>query len=206
MNAIVWIAQPPEIRPEWQAVLPQRPCIERSQRMRARMNLVEETLEIDGPLSPVQLRKKLDVSGSAMHATALAMEDDDRVRLLRYSVNYQRDAGLLLALPWHTDEEIAEGKAAAEAYARKLRSEAGKRRARLGVEVIQASAIRRVQRRVEREGEVAWIDMVRTTVGDSRTMEAIAKLLMADGQISVQRRTARGGKGRPGRWLVWVGE
>lgn len=206
MSAIAWLAQPPEIRPEWQARTPERPASQRNQRMRARMNVVQDMLERRGPLSPAQISTSLNTTVSTIYATAYAMEDDGRVLILRHPVNGRPDVGQLLTLPWHTDEEIEEAKIAAEAHVHRARSEAGKRRAGLVRKQIQARDLEAMRNRVQREGEVAWVDMMRTTVPTREAMAGLVKALQDEGCVRVERRQARSGRGSPGRWLVWVGE
>lgn len=206
MNPIAWIAHQPTIRPEWQAKPPERPVIERSRRMRSRMNLIEETLDQDGPLSTLQLRGKLGITGSSVHAAALALQEDGRARLLRYSTGSDRAIGLMLALPWHTNEELDAAKVAAHAFAQ-TRYDGARKRLAQAAEAKREKALRVVLELVRERGRVTAYEAAVAAGYNRNAASNLAGLVARHlaGKVRIETRPSPKVGGRQVRWLVWRG-
>lgn len=205
MNAIAWMAQQPRLRPHWvpRQIAPTPTHDRRSARVRAEMSAIENELDRSGPLSPGQLRTVMGCHVARVHDLLMKLEHEGRVRLHRWPAPYLRGAGVLVMLPWHLDEEIGPAIAAAERHHfRAMRAGMSK--------VDRTGASREYERRlreiVRDSGEVCFNDLRRSAFPTDRLLHQAVRALAGEGAICIESRPARGGKGRPGRWLVWVGE
>lgn len=126
MNAIEWIANPPTVRPKWAKEAP-KDTHRRNERTRARMDLVLDTLQRQGPTLARVLRNVMGTNKNATAHIVEALVDDGLVTV--HSIGYGKErAHQLLALPEHTAAEIKRAAADAAEYAYRVKSAAHKRR------------------------------------------------------------------------------